>query len=287
MPDVSEYFSAQYWRNHLVQVGYALFGLALFAAYLIATFPYSTTLSKVLGPMGLEFSSTGQSASFPFGARLTDVRVTSTRLASAIPLLESPSITIAPSFLSLLTLHPGVRVKAALFDGVVKVTMRLSGGGTAIAYDVDAVDLARQHLFSIPGAEASGTLSGNGNLWLSAGDLTADTGDGDLSAVGLTIVSAMASAPIRLGDGHSGFKLDRGTLTIEDLKTSGGDLGLTAAGTIELAPDPGQSRLNIQFTLTPAPAAAARLSMLLGMLPHPPSQGLYRLTGTLDSPRIS
>ncbi|MGP0088194.1 MAG: type II secretion system protein GspN [Steroidobacteraceae bacterium] len=278
--------SAQYWRTRLVRIGYAVVGLTLFAAYLISTFPYSATLSKVLAPMGLEVSSASQSASFPFGARLAGVRLSSTRPASAGPLIESPAVTIAPAFLSMLTLHPGVRVKAALYDGVVNVTLHPSAGGTAISYDLTSVDIASQRLVAIPGAAAAGTLSGSGNLWVSSGDI-AETGDGELSAAGLTLTSQFAGSPIRLGDGHSKFKLNEGTLTIEELRTSGGDLTLTAVGTIQLAPDPGQSELAIEFTLSPAPAAASQLAVLLALLPHPPGAQPYRLTGTLDAPRVS
>ena len=278
--------SAQYRRTRLVQIGYAAVGLTLFAAYLISTFPYSSTLSKVLAPIGLELSSVSQSASFPFGARLAGVRLSSTRPASAGPLIESPAVTIAPAFLSILTLHPGVRVKAALYDGVVNLTLRPGGGGTAISYDLDSVDLTRQRLVAIPGAAAAGMLSGSGNLWLASSEI-ADTGDGELSAAGLTLTSPFATSPIRLGEGHSKFKLDQGILTIEELKTSGGDLALSATGTIQLAPDPRQSELAIEFTLSPAPAAASQLAILLAMLPHPPGLQPYRLTGTLFAPRIS
>jgi type II secretion system protein N len=261
-------------------------GLALFAAYLISTFPYSTTLSKVLAPMGLEVDSTSQRASFPFGAQLSGVRLISTRPTSAGLLVESPAVTIAPAFLSMLTMHPGVRVKAALYDGVVNVTIRPSGRGTAISYDLDSIELAHQQLWTIPGATAAGALSGSGNLLLSSGDI-AETGAGELSAAGLTLTSALASSPIRLGDGHSKFKLDQGTLTIEELTTSGGDLTLTGEGTIQLAPDPGQSELAIDFTVSTAPAAASQLAILLAILPHPPGPQPYHLTGTLNSPRIS
>jgi len=219
--------------------------------------------------MGLEVSSQSQSASFPFGARLAGVRLRSTRPASAVPFIESPAVTIAPAFLSMLTLHPGVRVKAALYDGVVDVMLRPSGGGTAISYDLDSLDIARQRLLTIPGASAAGMLSGSGSILLSSGDI-AESGDGVLSAAKLTLTSPFANSPIRLGDGHSKFKLDQGTLTIEEFTTSGGDLMLTATGTVQLAPDLGQSVLAIQFTLSPAPAAASRLAVLLAMLPHPP-----------------
>ncbi len=284
--DASADLPAQARRTRLVLLGYVAVGLAIFAAYLISTFPYSTTLSKVLAPMGLEVSSVSQSASFPFGAQLSGVRLSSTRPASGGLLIESPAVTIAPAFLSMLTLHPGVRLKAALYDGIVKVMLRSSGGGTAISYDLDSVDIARQRLFTIPGATAAGTLSGSGNIWLSPSDI-AQNGDGELSAAGLTVMSALTPAPIKLGAGHSKFKLDQGTLTIEEFTTTGGDLMLTANGTVQLAPDPGESELAIEFTLSPSPAAASQLGVLLAILPHPPGPQPYHLTGTLNAPRVS
>jgi len=285
-PDASRDTSAPIRRPGLVRIGYVVVGLTLFAAYLISTFPYSATLTKVLAPMGLEVSSTGQTASFPFGARLSDVRLTSTRSASAGLLVESPAVTIAPAFLSMLTMHPGVRVKANLYDGVVNVTIHPSGGNTAISYDLDSVELARQQLWTIPGASAAGALSGSGSLLLSP-DNIAQSGDGELSAAGLTFTSPFAQAPIRLGEGYSKFTLDDGTLTIEEFTTTGGDLILTAEGTIQLAPDPGDSELAIQFTLSTTPAAAAQLGILLTTLPHPPGPEPYHLTGTLNAPRIN
>ncbi|MGA9725368.1 MAG: hypothetical protein WBQ86_23125, partial [Candidatus Binatus sp.] len=80
---------------------------------------------------------------------------------------------------------------------------------------------------------------------------------------------------------------DQGTVTIEQFTTSGGDLTLTAEGTVQLAPDPNESELAIQFTLSTSPAAASQLAALLAILPHPPGPEPYRLTGTLNAPRIS
>jgi type II secretion system protein N len=286
MPDAPESASGSFWRRHLVQIGYAIFGFVLFAGFLFATFPYSATLSKVLAPMGFEFSSASQSIRFPFGAELTGVRVGSTTSA-AHPLVEFPFITIAPSIVSLLALQPGVRVTASLYDGVAKVTIRPSSGGTAISYDLDALNIAKQQLFTISAGAATGTISGNGKLWLSPADLDADTGEGEVSGAGLAITSPLASGPIHLGTAAATLKLDHGALTIEELKTSGGDLTVTASGTIQLAPDPSQSTLAIQFTMVPDPVAASRLAVLFALLPHPPNAEPYRLTGTLAAPRIS
>ena len=287
MGDVPGSGLGSYWRNHLVQIGYAAFGLVLFAGFLFATFPYTATLSKVLAPMGFEFSSVSQTLRFPFGAELTGVRVRSTKSTASHAALECPIITIAPSLVSLLTFRPGVRVKASLYDGVARVTIRPSIGGTAISYDLDALNIAKQQLFTISAGAAAGTISGDGELWLSPADLTADTGNGELSGAGLTISTPLASGPIRLGAARANFKLDRGLLTIEGLKTDGGDLIVTASGTIRLAQDPADSTLAIEFTIAPQPAAAARLGMLFAILPHPPNAQPYRLIGTLSAPRIS
>src|SRR5712692_236220 len=250
MPDVSESAVTSRWRTRSVRLAYAVFGFLLFAGFLFATFPYTATLSKVLAPLGFEFSSASQSIRFPFGAELTQVRVSSMTPAALNPVVECPLMTIAPSLLSLLALQPGVRVKANLYDGIARATIRPSGGGTAISYDLDAVNIARQRLFALPGdAAASGTMSGHGKLWFSPTDLATDSGDGEMSGAELAITSDFLNAPIRLGNAQAKFKLGRGLLTIENLRTSGGDLILSASGTIQLAPDPAQSSVAIQFTI--------------------------------------
>jgi len=283
--DARASLQAESERARYVWLAYAAVGLTLFAAYLISTFPYSTTLTKVLTPMGLEVTSTGQSASFPFGAKLSGVRLRSIKPKPGGLMVESSAVTIAPSFLSMLMFHPGVNVKAALYDGIVNVTLRPSGGGTAISYDLDSVDLSRQTLFPLPETDASGTLSGNGTLWLDGGNI-AQTGGGQLSAAHLTFKSPFLGIPIALGDGQSKFKLDQGKLTIERCATSGGDVAVNATGTVQLAPDPAQSVLAIEFTLSPTPDAASRLSGFFLMLPHPPGPEPYRLTGTVSAPQI-
>jgi type II secretion system protein N len=287
-PDAAQPASQSKWRSWRATFGYAAFGLVVFAGFLFATFPYTATFSKVLAPMGFEFSSASQSINFPFGAELTQVRVSSTTSAAQYPVIECPLMTIAPSILSLFTLQPGVRVKANLYDGVARATIRPSGGGTAISYSLDAVNIAQQRLFALPAdSAASGTMSGHGKLWFSPTDLATDSGDGEMSGAGLAIKSDFLNAPIQLGSALAKFKIDRGFLTIEELKTSGGDVALSASGTIQLAPDPADSVVAIQFTIVPTPDAASRLSLLFALLPRHQGTQPYQLTGTLASPQIS
>ena len=76
-------------------------------------------------------------------------------------------------------------------------------------------------------------------------------------------------------------------MTIEQLTTSGGDLTLTAEGTVQLAPDPGDSELAIQLHPIDSPRRRLAFALLLAILPHPPGPEPYHLTGTLNAPRIS
>lgn len=285
MPDSRAEAPAQNRRTWLVRLGYGAFGIVLFAAFVIATFPYSATLSKVLAPMGLQVSSANQRMDFPFGAQLTDVHVTSNASSTGAPVFESPIVSVAPSMVSLLLFHPGVRVKASLYGGVGRMIARPSGDGTAVSFALSAVDISQQHIYEFPGITALGILSGTGDFRISRDDFEKNTGHGELSASGLTINSPLA--PVRLGDAAGTFKLDRGTLTIENLKTTGGDVILNASGTVQLGPDPDTTILAIQFTLTPTPDAARRLGFLFAALPHPPGVQPYQISGTLSAPRLS
>ena len=286
MPDSSARLTADYRRNHLLQISYAAFGVAIFAGFLVATFPYSSTLSDLLAPLGYQLSSAGQSFSFPFGVKLTGVRVTSKDAPGAPAVFESPSITIAPSLLSLLMLHPGVSVKTALYDGAAKASARRASGGIALTVELDGVNLARQPAFSIAGLSAAGIVAGAGDFWISPSNAAANTGKGELSGVEMNVRFPFAPQPVRLGKAHAEFKLDAGVLTIAKFTSSGDDLSITASGSVRLGPDPSQCALAFQFTLNPTAAGATRMQTLLATLPHPPSAGPYRLTGTLAAPNI-
>ena len=206
--------------------------------------------------MGLEVVSTSQRASFPFGAQLSGVRLISTRPTSAGLLVESPAVTIAPAFLSMLTMHPGVRVKAALYDGVVNVTIRPSGGGTAISYDLDSIELARQQLWTIPGASAAGALSGSGNLLLSPDDI-AETGAGDIerSRTDLHLGARVVANPSR----RRPFKIQTGSGHADDRATNNQRRRLDA-----------HRRRNRSTRARPRPIASSRSNSPSRPLPPPP-----------------
>ncbi|HYL58501.1 MAG TPA: type II secretion system protein GspN, partial [Candidatus Acidoferrales bacterium] len=237
--------------------------------------------------MGLELDTASQGFAFPFGAKLSGVRLTSTRSNPPSLLIESPAVRIAPSIVSLLMFHPGVRVNASIYDGVVNLALRQNGHATTVDCEFDGVNLAREHSFERSGVSATGILSGHTQLLLSSGGLEDGNGGGELNGSAMTIAPGAGIPVIRLGRAHAQFKLDGGKLTIQEFKTSGGDLEVSATGTILLAPDAAQSTLDVQFTLVPSPAAASQLATLFAMLPHPPGTRPYQLSGSLSAPRLS
>jgi type II secretion system protein N len=282
MPESRAELAAPAPRTWLIRSGYAAFGLALFVAFVIASFPYSATLSNLLTPMGMQISIGDQHLDFPFGAKLQDVRVTS--IPAGAWVFESPAISVTPSFLSLLMFHLGVHLKADLYGGLGKLTARPSGDGTSLDFNLRAVDLSRQHLYQLPGLTLSGILSASGDFWISQHDFQKNTGSGDLTFSGLFVKTLIV--PVRLERALANYTLDHGTLTVKSFKTLGGELIIDASGTIQIGPDADSTVLALEFTLTPSPAAADRFRFLQAIMPPHPPGSPYHMTGTLNAPQI-
>lgn len=273
-------------RSRLVYAAYAIIGLLLFLGFIAAGFPYPQALSDGLAPMGYSVTIGSQRYSFPFGAELDNVTISPlSRPGPAV--LSSPRVIVAPSLLSILIFHPGLHVSADLFGGLVKTRARPSAGGTMLNFSLSDIQLVNLKLLDTWGLALNGALSGDGKAWIPPGNPNSGTGNAALEAVNLNVVPPLPLPPVAMGTGNATFSVENQTLTIQDFKTSGGDIQLTASGTIQLADNPNDSTLDIQFTLTTTPEAAQRLAFLLAGLPHPPGAQPYQLTGTLAAPRIS
>ncbi len=274
-----------FWRAHRVKIVYTLAGLLLFLAFIVAWFPYPEALSDALAPMGYKISIGSQGYRFPFGTALHDVTITSAATPGPV-ILTSTRVVVAPSFISFLLFHPGIRVKADLFGGVIDTTARPNNGGTALNFGFDGVQLETLKLLTGYGLTASGSLSGDGKAWLTQGGINSATGNADLKAADLKIAPPAPFPAVSLGQGEGSFALADGIVKIANLETHGGDIALTANGTINLADSPNDSTIDIEFTMIPTPDAAARLGPLLAGLPHPPGPQPYHLRGTLAAPAI-
>ncbi len=284
MPD---FLNADYWLAHRLELSYAAAAFVLFLAFLFATFPYTPAVKAALAPMGLRFESSGQGFALPFGARLDKVRIQQL-VPGAPPLFESESVRVSPALFSTLLFHPGINLSAKAYSGNLKLHVHRRGEGAAVSFDADKLDLASIGLLRQFGAALGGELSGDGDITFDPLSPTGDDGAAVLHAKGLLVRIPWPTGAIGLGDVELILSLEHGVVKIGTIKASGGDLAIDGRGSIQLDPDDWQeSRLALQFTLTPSPTARQRLEFLLNFLPHPPGTGPYKLGGTVSSPAFS
>lgn len=274
-------------REHRNAIVYSAFGAAVFIASLAATFPYAATLTALLRPLSLGFSSSGQGLSLPLGAALSDVRVVSLEPASPFE-IESPDVTLAPALGALLLGEPGVRVHAQLYGGALGATVYRKGAAIGVSFGLSDMGLARIAALRAMGGNVLGRISGGGWAELAGNDTAAATGELDFRTADLTVQVAEGFAPIRLGKVEGTLKLARGgALRVSKLSGHGPDGAIQGQGTIRLGLDAGQSRIDFALTIEPSDEGRKRLGVLFGLLPHPPGPQPYMLSGPLRAPVIS
>jgi type II secretion system protein N len=274
-------------RDHRNAIVYAAFGAAVFIASLAATFPYAATLTALLRPLSLGFSSSAQGLSLPLGAALNDVRLASLEPAAPFE-LESSRVTLAPALGALLLGEPGVRVHARLYGGTLGATVYRSGARISVKFAMSDMGLARIAALRALGATVLGRFSGKGWAKLAGQDAAAASGELKFSTDDLTIRVAEGFAPIRLGKVEGSLMLARGgALRVSELSGHGPDGAIQGHGTIHFASNAAQSHIDFALTIEPSAEGRKRLSVLFGLLPHPPGPRPYLLSGSLLTPSIS
>jgi type II secretion system protein N len=274
-------------RAHRGAIVYSAFGAAVFIASLAATFPYAATLTALLRPLRIGFSSSGQGISLPLGAALGDVRLVSLEPAAPFE-IESPSVTLAPALGALMLGEPGVRVHAQLYGGALRATVYRRGAAIGLSFKLSDMGLAQVAAMRGLGGNVIGRISGGGWAEMVANGTGAATGELDFSTANLTIRVAEGFAPIRLGKVEGSLKLaPGGPLRVNKVSGHGPDGEIEGHGTIRLDPNAAQSQINLVFTITPSAQGRTRLGVLFGLLPHPPDARSYLLSGPLLTPSIS
>lgn len=267
---------------------YALIGALVFVSFLVATFPYSVTLSSLLAPCRIRVRYASQRMSPPFGARLDDVTLISTAGGAPRIVLSSPSVVLTPTLASLLLGRPGIRVRADLFGGRVRVTIRRAASATDFAFGATAIQLAAVHGLPLYGAELAGDFSTDGDATLAGPALAGANGRATLAGDHITVSIASGMAPIRVGVLRGALELAGGVLKLIDIETHGADLNLKADGEIQLGPTPDESQLDVTLYLEPTRSGRDHFGFFLHMLPHPPANGVpYTIGGTLAAPTFN
>jgi len=116
--------------------------------------------------------------------------------------------------------------------------------------------------------------------------LTTDNGDARIVGANVTLEITRGFPRIRLGAVSGHLELAGGIVTLDDIETHGGDVEGKADGEIQLAPILAASTIAARVYLTPTPSGRDHFGILFNMLPHPPAEGPYYLSGPLASPSI-
>jgi type II secretion system protein N len=271
-------------------VACALLGAAVFASFLVADFPYGDTLTTLLAPYHLKLTYSAQRLSIPIGAKLTDVRLYSTTnaLAGTDALLQSPTMTLAPTVASLLLGRPGMHLRADLYGGLVRVTLHQRAGAVNLNFNLDSLQLSQSAQLRTLGAVVNGTLSGNGNAQINGPNLPDDNATMKISGDQLAVSIIDGFPAIHLGTLTGNLRLEQGTLKLDGFVGHGADLDLKADGTIQLGETVEDSTIDLTLYLDPTPSGRDHFGFFMKLLPHPPGPDApFNIQGDLLSPSIS
>jgi type II secretion system protein N len=288
----------------LLLAGYGVFAAILFVGFVLASFPYADTLSVLLAPVRLKVVFERKAMNFPIGARLQNIRLFS--LAGEQLLLQSPDVTVAPGIGWFLLGQPCLVVRAQIYGGLLKATVRYRGRSIMADFELESLNLARlsaradEPRFRSQGGGdedsgaahrlgilLSGELSGSGSARLSGQEIAAGSASAVLSGHGVRAVLVDGLPPLDLGVVRGKVALEKGVVVLEDLRADGSDGILAATGEIWLAPDIAHSIVQLTLSLEPTSKGRTSFGLLMNMLPHPPDEGPYHLQGLVTSPSLS
>src|SRR5271154_3008714 len=88
-------------RGRKAWAAYLAVGVIVFVAFLVASFPYGATVSSMLAPYHLRLTYDRQQISPPIGVELINVNVIPDGSSPSDPVLQSPEVTLAPTFSAL------------------------------------------------------------------------------------------------------------------------------------------------------------------------------------------
>ncbi|HTT74470.1 MAG TPA: type II secretion system protein GspN [Candidatus Binataceae bacterium] len=275
-------------RRHVL--AYLAVGAIVFVIFLIASFPYSATISSMLAPYKLKLTYDRQQIRPPIGVELINVSLTPAGANSPDPLLRSPEVTLTPTLAALLFGRPGLSLRASLYDGLVKTTLWQRRGVVDLDFHLDSINPAQCVPLRSLGAIVDGRVSAVGTARIASPDLPDDSGQMTLDArqVVVTVINGIGFPPVELGKVTGELQLNHGTLALEHIHAEGGDADIEAQGSIQLGATLADSVIDLQFTLVPTPAGRQHLGFFLNILPHRQDPSApYILSGPLLAPNLS
>jgi type II secretion system protein N len=269
--------------------------LAATLVFMVARFPNARLLAmvnQVLLNAPARVEAERAWLTFPPGIKLANVTVAE-RAKPQVRLLTITTLGIRPSILAALTGRKKAWAWAKTLGGSIEAVALAMGEKDKIELNVsfDNIDPALGEWWSgFPWFKAEGKIGGEGKLEIERNDIL--TGDGWLKAEvkdgKITFGKSLTAggAPLAIATGELELKLAKGMLTIGKGVFRGPRGDLLVAGGISLAPEIGDSRLNLVATLTMTESAKAGLGSVAFFLPTagPGGKHIIRIGGTLNDP---
>lgn len=296
------------WRRAAL---YTAFGLFCLVVSLFVTFPYEAIQQRI----EMEAARSGLTVKLgSLGPAFLGVTATRVQIAAAKPEEEAAEplllsyVTVRPTFFP-----PGVRFKAGALGGTITGALG-QGSKQSIELDLDGLDPSQGNFGAFTGLSLSGKLAGHLSLtmpWVTPpgskvkiADLSQADGELSLDGSGLAVNGGTVKVPMGgtpmpidlpktdLGNLVVKIGFAKGLGTVDTLRASGGDLDLTANGTLKLARKVDYSEPNLDLKLRVNPDTVKRLGIMgsgLSLLPSDrsdPSTKSAHLSGYLSKPRF-
>jgi type II secretion system protein N len=260
--------------------------LLFFLAFLIASYPYKETVTKLLAPYHLKLTYADQQMSLPWGVRFDKVELLSTASRPNELLVSSNRLTMVPTLGSLLLGAPALRLQADLYSGTARATVLRDSQMINLDFRLESIDLAASQPLRQLGTALRGRFSSTGTARISGPALDDNHAAGVFRSRDVTVEVAKGFPLIHLGSVTGRFILDNRMLTFQQLQAEGGDFTIKADGVLQLAPEIADSEIDARVFLTPAPSGRDHFGLFLRFLPHPPAAGPYYIHGPLTEPSI-
>jgi type II secretion system protein N len=277
---------------------YGAYTVAIFTLCFLVTFPHDLMLQRALQtltsdtPVRIETGSAGLGWGLRYGVAGLRVRALD---GVGEPLVNVEQIEVAPSLLGLLrgTPYP-VGLDVSLYGGSLRGTIDPRSASFRVDAAVAEVDLARWTGVrtwvegSLRGRlQARVTLDGDGR------GPAAATGDVAIALPGLALeggkIRGITVPDLHFGDVHLTGTVKNGRLEVAELVGDGEELDIRGEGNVILRTPLEGSVLNLDLTITPAPAASDGLRMAINLLPGSKAENGARriaVTGTLARPSL-
>lgn len=278
---------------------YVVYTLALFAVFLVATFPYEIVVGRFLGlvesnAVNVDFKE----ARFAWhrGLALTQVRLTSPTGDPEVPYLELDTLWVRPVLGELIRGNPyALAVQAELYgggaDGVLNVREQTISG----VVNVNAVSLGRYGTLTalLEEGNIAGRVFGSLSFEAAGANIESGTASGEvrLENAGLekAKISGFGVPDLHFATTQLNFAVRQGRLEIEQLNATGEELNISASGQISLREPIDASVLNLKATVLPGKNAPDSIRGLIAMIPKSRDakpDAPMRISGTLRTPRF-